>query len=268
MAKYRNQRFVEEEKKTDELTEQFKEEAKIQNEPAPNKEEETFKKRYSDLRRHMAEKEAEWDRKFKSLEAAASNKMQLPKSEEELEAWKRNYPDVAAIIDTMIQKRVSDGVAQANERFSEFDKLKQELTFKEAMMKLQEAHPDFDKIRQDPKFLEWVEEQREEGRDWVFDALFNNSSDWKAAAKAITFYKDTNSLKDEKKEKTEKKDKSAAESVRVSGERQREFKSSDFDFSETQIERMSGVEYEKYEEKIKEAMRNGRVLMDKSGAAR
>src|SRR5210317_187183 len=58
-------------------------------------EEKTFKKRYGDLRRHMQEKEQEFqsqlDELKKQLESAARKEIKLPKSEEDLEKWAKDY---------------------------------------------------------------------------------------------------------------------------------------------------------------------------------
>jgi len=56
-----------------------------------NAEEKTFKKRYGDLRRHMQEKEQEFqtqiDELKKQLEGATRKEIKLPKSDEDLDAW-------------------------------------------------------------------------------------------------------------------------------------------------------------------------------------
>ena len=65
-------------------------------------EEKNFKKRYGDLRRHQQKKEEEFTAKIEALEAqltkAANKELVLPKTDEELEAWSKEYPDVASII--------------------------------------------------------------------------------------------------------------------------------------------------------------------------
>ena len=72
-------------------------------------EEKSFKKRYGDLRRHMQEKEKSWDEKFKQLEGqlkdVTQKEIKLPKSDDDIEAWATQYPDVAAIVETIAIKR-------------------------------------------------------------------------------------------------------------------------------------------------------------------
>ena len=72
-------------------------------------EERTFKKRYGDLRRHSQEKEKEYQKKLQDLEGqlatATKKEMKLPKSDEDIEAWAKEYPDVAKIVETIAIKK-------------------------------------------------------------------------------------------------------------------------------------------------------------------
>ena len=56
-----------------------------------SKEDESFKKRYGDIRRHMATKEKEWQSRIEALESqldkATKNELVLPKSDEEIGEW-------------------------------------------------------------------------------------------------------------------------------------------------------------------------------------
>ena len=78
-----------------------KEKAESEEEPK-NAEEKTFKKRYGDLRRHSQEKEKQFQKQLddlkSQLEKATKQEIKLPKSEEELETWAKDYPDVAPIV--------------------------------------------------------------------------------------------------------------------------------------------------------------------------
>lgn len=275
MPKYKNPRFMQEELEADELSKQHKEEVALEREEPGNKEEETFKKRYSDLRRHAQQEKAALEQRLADMERqlaeTANKQMKFPKTEEELEAWRTKYPDVAAIMDTMIKKQVQEGVEKSNERFSELDQLKRDLTAKEAYMKLLEKHPDFNELKRDDRFLEWIEESRvsDDGSQWAYEALFENDTDWKLAAKAVSYYKATvgGSKTKEKDASDKSKSKDAAAGVKTNGGRT-EISNTDYDFSESQIQRMSATEYEKKEDAIRAALQNGRVLMDISGGAR
>ena len=85
-----------------------KKEAEEKEEPK-NAEERTFKKRYGDLSRHSQEKEREFQKQLDELkgqlEKATKKEIKLPKSEEEIEEWAKEYPDVAAIVETIATKK-------------------------------------------------------------------------------------------------------------------------------------------------------------------
>ena len=72
-------------------------------------EEKTFKKRYGDLRRHAQQKEQELKDKIRELEGqistATKEAIKLPKSDDELAAWTKEYPDVAKVIETIATKK-------------------------------------------------------------------------------------------------------------------------------------------------------------------
>ena len=72
-------------------------------------EEKTFKKRYGDLRRHTQEKEREFQKQLDDLKEqlakATKKEIKLPKSDEDIEAWSREYPDVAKIVETIAIKK-------------------------------------------------------------------------------------------------------------------------------------------------------------------
>jgi FMN phosphatase YigB (HAD superfamily) len=74
-------------------------------------EEKSFKKRYGDLRRHMQDKEKEWDEKFKAFEETIKKESIIPpKSDEDIEQWAKEYPDVAGIVETIAAKKAQGDV--------------------------------------------------------------------------------------------------------------------------------------------------------------
>ena len=76
-------------------------------EPAQNSETD-YKKRYDDLKRHYDTKLGEWKSEKETLSSAQQagrnndlTSSELPKTVEELEAFKSKYPDVYAIVETV-----------------------------------------------------------------------------------------------------------------------------------------------------------------------
>ena len=228
-------------------------------------EEKTFKKRYSDLRRHQQKQaeefKAELDALKRQLSEATKKEMKLPKSDEDLEQWAADYPDVAAIVETIAMKKAREQSYALEERLKAIDEMQLSATKEKAEAELMRLHPDFDEIRDDDAFHEWAEEQPK----WVQDALYDNDNDARSAARAIDLYKADMGI-DKKKPKS---DKDAAKSVSTKNSRSKpqENEASTY-LKESQVQKMSPQEYEKRSDEIMEAIRSGKFIYDVSGSAR
>ena len=224
-------------------------------------EEETFKKRYGDLRRHtqqlLQQKDEELAKVSSQLETAAKGQIKFPKTDEEIEQWSKKYPDVARIVDTIARKRANEALEENDKRLEGLRNLETKLTRKDAEQQLIKLHPDFADIRQDPEFHDWVALQPSN----LQDALYKNNTDARAAARVIDLYK-----VDTGKRKTTSK-KSAAEAVGRTSSRA-PGPNGKMKFSESQVAQMSAKEFAKFEDAIMESMQNGSFNYDMSGAAR
>ena len=232
-----------------------------------NAEEKTFKKRYSDLRRHQQQQAEEFKKEIealkKQLSQAAQKEMKLPKSDEDIEEWAKEYPDVAAIVETIAMKKAREQSTALEERMKAIDELQSSATKEKAEAELMRIHPDFGEIRDSDEFHNWAEEQPK----WVQDALYDNDNDARSAARAIDLYKADMGLKD-KKEKP-KEDKAAAKSVSTKNSRSKPQQDETSTYiKESEVQRMSAQEYEKHSDEIMEAIRSGKFVYDVSGSAR
>ena len=231
-----------------------------------NAEEKTFKKRYSDLRRHQQKQAEEFKTELAALksqlESATKKEMKLPKSDEDIEQWASDYPDVAAIVETIAMKKAKEQSSAIEERLKVIDDMHNSATKEKAEATLMQMHPDFDEIRDSDDFHEWAEEQPK----WVQDALYENDNDARSAARAIDLYKaDRNIGKDTKG----KNDKGAAEAVAPKNKRSKpQSDEASTYIRESQIEQMSAQEYEKHADEIMDAIRSGKFIYDVSGSAR
>ena len=187
--------------------------------------------------------------------------MQLPKSDEDLETWAKQYPDVAAIVETIAIKKAQEQADGLKERMKAIDDLQYTAKKEKAEAELMHLHPDFDTIRDSDDFHEWAEEQPK----WIQEALYENDTDAKSAARAIDLYKADKGLT----EKKSKSDKSAAKSVdtRKSRSKPQEDEATTY-LKESDVQRMSAQEYEKRSDEIMEAIRSGKFVYDVSGSAR
>ena len=229
-------------------------------------EEKTFKKRYSDLRRHQQKQAEEFKAELAAmksqLEKATTKEMKLPKSDEDIEQWAADYPDVAAIVETIAMKKAAEQSTALEERMKAIDEMQTSATKEKAEAALMQMHPDFDEIRDSDDFHNWAEEQPK----WVQDALYDNDNDARSAARAIDLYKADMGIAANKKSKSNK---DAAKSVTAKNTRNKpqEDESSTY-LRESQVDKMSAQEYEKHADEIMDAIRSGKFIYDLSGSAR
>jgi hypothetical protein len=240
-----------------------KDESSAQNLPA---EEETFKKRYGDLRRHTQKIQEDFKKEIDDLrtqlEQATRKEMKLPKSEDDLKAWADQYPDVYKIVETIAIKKAQEQTTGVEERLKQIDEMERKVARDKAEAELLRIHPDFDQIRDEDDFHQWAEEQPK----WVQDALYNNDTDARSAARAIDLYKADKGIA-----KKEKKDTSrdVAKSVGTRSERTSpNSEGTEGMIYESQVAKMSVKEYEARSEEIQKAMRSGKFVYDISGSAR
>ena len=271
---FANRKYSNEEKRQreeEELAEMLEQQKAGKVEPKPEEaepdtaEEKTFKKRYSDLRRHQQKQaeefKAELDAMKRQLEQATKKEMKLPKSDEDIEQWAADYPDVAAIVETIAMKKAREQSSALEERFKAVDEMQYSAKKEKAEAELMRMHPDFDEIRDSDGFHDWAEEQPK----WVQDALYDNDNDARAAARAIDLYKADMGITTKKS----KSDKDAAKSVSTKNTRNKPQDSeAGMYLKESTVQKMSPQEYEAKSDEIMEAIRSGKFVYDVSGSAR
>jgi len=223
-------------------------------------EEKSFKKRYGDLRRHMQQKEKEWDEKFESLQSSKASVIP-PKSDEDIEAWATKYPDVAGIVETIATKKAQEMFSKADTRLKELDEAHSEANRVKSENKIRESHSDFDKLREADEFHDWADEQPK----WVKDALYENADDPDSVVRVIDLYKIDKglTLKDKKANK-----KAAASPVTRRSKTQVDVADANEMIRESDVAKMSDKEFEERADEINKAMRNGKFVYDVSGNAR
>jgi hypothetical protein len=264
--KYTNEEKRErEEKELAELVEKNKQqatesEATSEQEPEVTGEEKTFKKRYGDLRRHMQEKDKEVqgqiDALKKQLVEATQKEIKLPKSEEDIDAWASQYPDVAAIVETIAIKKAKEQAVALEERIKTLDEMQFNVTREKAESELLKFHPDFNEIKDTDEFHDWADTQPK----WVQDALYENENDARSAARAIDM-----GITGKKKQTSN----DAAKSVNTKSARNAPPTDDTKAFiKESDVNKMSAQEYEKKADSIMEAIRAGKFVYDISGNVR
>ena len=225
-------------------------------------EERSFKKRYGDLRRHMQEKEKEWNKRLETLEKrSAKDSIIPPKSDEDIEAWAKEYPDVAGIVERIASEKAKEMFSKAETRLKELDEAHTEALRMKAENAIRKSHDDFDELRQSDDFHNWAEEQPK----WVKDALYENMDDPASVVRVIDLYKVDNGLTPAAKKQSKK---AAASTVAKGTRTSIDAKGVSGQIKESDVAKMSNKEFEDRQDEINEAMRNGKFVYDVSGAAR
>ena len=271
----RNRKRIEEDEKELEALEASTEEVKEEEEEVVaseeeqevddkdlSREEKSFKKRYGDVRRHMQQKEKEWEEKFAALEnRLGEENIRPPKSDEDIESWAAEYPDVASIVETIAAKKAQEMFNKAEDRLQKLDAKEAEISRTSAEDNIRKAHSDFDKLREADDFHDWVDEQPK----WVQNALYENSDDADSVIRVIDLYKVDNGMT---KSDYAANRKNAAKTVKKGSKAKIEADQSAGSYKESDIAKMSAKDYEKQEEAITAAIRSGKFIYDLSGSAR
>ena len=216
-----------------------------------------YKKRYDDLKKHYDSKLNEFkSREQELLEQAAENRpaYKAPKSPEELEKFREEYPDVYEVVETVSHLQSEEKSKDLREKLERLQEREKELVRKDAEKRLMDKHPDFEDIRNSDDFHGWAKEQPKSIQDWVY----NNADDADLASRALDlFKKDIGMDVEPKKSNSKKSKKSAADMVSTKTttvEPQQEKV-----WTEKEIAAMSMDQFDRYEAEISEAMQQGRI---------
>ena len=225
-----------------------------------SREEKSFKKRYGDLRRHMAEKEKDWNERFEKLENSGGTILP-PKTDEDIDQWVSKYPDVASIVQTIATKKAQELFSKADTRLQKLDEMHEATVRKSAETTIIESHADFINIRESDEFHDWADEQPK----WVQDAVYENTDDPHSVVRVLDLYKVDKGLTKEAKKAGKK---AAASVVSRTSKTKVDADDSDGQIRESDVAKMSSKDFETNLDEINKAMRTGKFVYDISGNAR
>jgi len=222
-----------------------------------------WKKRYSDLKSYHDRKNNEWSQqqelieaKLKLAEQKANHPEILPKSPEELEEFKKEYPDVYNVVETVAKLQSAERMQEVEARLEELKKSEQESQVRLAEKELLSLHPDFIEIKDSPEFLSWLDEQPAS----IAEGIKKNRTDAKWASRVLDLFKVDNNISPKKRGRQKKSNaESAAEAVtkteKVSVSPEGEAKV----WTSEEIAKLKPWEFEKLESEIDKASREGRI---------
>jgi hypothetical protein len=223
-----------------------------------NAEDRVFKKRYDDLKRHYDSTIQKHKEDLSSLRTQLESSTQQftpPKSKEELESWKKEYPDVYDMVETIAMTKADARAKDVEEKYQNLQKQQEQIAREKAEVELLKVHPDFNNLRQEDDFHQWAEQQDPTIQSW----LYENTSNSKLAARAIDLYKMDRGISNlsKKEEKDVKKEAAKAISkTRKSTESEIPKKKV---WTVSEISKMKPHEFEKHEKDIDLARLEGRI---------
>ena len=209
------------------------------------------------MKKHYDSKLNEFkSREQELLEKAAENRPQYkaPKSPEELEKFRQEYPDVYEVVETVSHLQSEEKSKDLREKLERLQQREQELVRKDAEKRLMDKHPDFEDIRNSDDFHGWAKEQPKSIQDWVY----NNADDADLASRALDLFKrDIGMDTVQKKSNSQKSRRSAADmvSTKTTTVEPQQTKI----WTEKEIAAMSMDEFDRHEAEISEAMQQGRI---------
>jgi hypothetical protein len=216
-----------------------------------------YKKRYDDLKKHYDQKISEFKQREEELEAMARSaqpQYRPPKSIEDLERFKHDYPDLYDTVETVAHMRSEEQMNALQQKLSVIERREAEMSKRDAEVKLRERHPDFEDIRGDDRFHEWAKVQPEEIQRWIY----KNPDNVLLASRAIDLYKMENNIAINAPTRRSQPSKSNAADMVSTKTTGVEPKSAKI-WTQREIAALSLDDYDRYEEEIDLAIREGRV---------
>ena len=217
-----------------------------------------FKKRYDDLKRHYDStlgKHKDEVRTLRTQLEQSSKQFIPPKSKDELESWRKEYPDVYEMVETIAMTKADSRAKEMETKYQNLQVQQEEIVKEKAEVELLKLHPDFNELRARDDFHEWAAKQDPVIQDW----LYENTSNASLAARALDLYKMDKGLgKYSKKEEQDVK-KEAAKAISKTKKAETSDVPTKKIWSNKEIAKMNVREYAKNEEEIDKAVKEGRI---------
>lgn len=150
-----------------------------------------WKKRYSDGKSHFDKTVSSLTATINELKeellavktSSSSQTTPMPKTPEEYKAFKQNYPELAANIETAALMATTARESVINEKLKQLSQVQDSIRAREGVNELKKYHPDFEEIKDDPRFHAWFNEQLPEIQNLI------KSPNPKTIAKGLDMYK-------------------------------------------------------------------------------
>ena len=221
-------------------------------------EDRVFKKRYDDLKKHYDSTINKHKDELTSLRTqleSSTKQFVPPKSKDELEAWRKEYPDVYDMVETIAMNKATTRTAEIEDKYKNLQLQQEQIAKEKAEVELLKLHPDFNEIRQKEEFHNWAANQDPTIQGW----LYENTSNAKLAARAIDLFKMDNGQSNLTKKEEKDVKKEAAKAISKTK------KATDSDvpkkkvWTTSEISKLKPHQFEKFEKEIDLARLEGRI---------
>jgi len=221
-----------------------------------------WKKRYGDLKSYHDKKlnEVKAEQEQFKAEVSAAARQAPQKTDEELEEFRSEYPDVMEIVETVAEKKAQERAATLTAKVAELQQKNKGQEAQTAYQELLNTHTDFDELREDKNFLGWLNAQPEE----ISDAIFKNNTNVMWASRVVDMYKAEVGIKKSDKPKRTKNQRNRDAATSVGSKRSTPLKTDDGKriWKLSEIRSLKGAEFEKHEAEIDAAVEEGRIVDD------
>jgi len=222
-----------------------------------------YKKRYDDLKRHYDTKLEEWKQERNELAEARQagresglSSTELPKTPEDLEAFRQKYPDVYAIVETVSSLQAENRLKELKEEVDSLKGQEKKLKVQSAYKELLAKHPDFNDLKTNEKFLMWLDEQPQS----ISDGIYKNNTDAVWASRVVDLYKADMGVTTKKRKSSKDDDPAASVSAPKSKDVAGETTNGNGKiWKASEIGRLKPWEFEKIEKEIDAARAEGRI---------
>jgi hypothetical protein len=221
-------------------------------------EDHAFKKRYDDLKKHYdstLHKHKDEVRSLRTQLESSTKQFVPPKSKDELEAWRKEYPDVYDMVETIAMNKATTRTAELEDKYKNLQLQQEQIAKEKAEVELLKLHPDFSEIRSKDEFHNWAANQDPTIQGW----LYENTSNATLAARAIDLYKmDQGISKLSKREEKDIKKEAAKAISKTKKSTESEIPKKKI-WTTSEISKLKPQEFERFEKDIDLARLEGRI---------
>lgn len=216
-----------------------------------------WKKRYGDLRSYNNQLTKQVKELKTQLDAAMKKERVLPSTPQEIEMFARQYPDVFRAMQTVSLTNLKEEREIIKQEIASTREDLNEIRRDKGFEAILDKHKDFYEINQSEDFLQWAEGQPQQIQDWLFE-----SDDPLLCIRGLDLYKaDLNARSNVAKRGRPRKDNSAADAVNPSHEAvQLTDTAGKRIWKISEIAKLRPAEFDKYEQEIDQARREGRLI--------